>query len=80
MRKFWLQHCQDAILLLQCPMSKCSMGALEHTFLEFLEQPVKLKIFLVIVNSWWRKMMANDENQVLLNKTDAMRPKSFYSM
>ena len=35
------------------PMSlvKCSMGALEQSFLEFLEQPVKLKIFLILVNS-----------------------------
>ena len=35
------------------PMSlaKCSMGALGQSFSEFLEQPVKLKILLVIVNS-----------------------------
>ena len=32
-------------------LAKCSMGALEQSFLEFLEQPVKLKILLVIVNS-----------------------------
>ena len=36
-----------------CSMSlgKCSMGALEQSLLEFLEQPVKLKILLIIVNS-----------------------------
>ena len=35
------------------PMSlaKCFMEALEQSFLEFLEQPVKLKILLVTVNS-----------------------------
>ena len=35
------------------PMSlvKLYMQALEQSFSEFLEQPVKLKIFLVIVNS-----------------------------
>ena len=44
-------------LLFHChftaPMSqaKSSMGALEQSFLEFLEQPVKLKIFLILVNS-----------------------------
>ena len=31
--------------------AKCSMGALEQCSLEFLEQSVKLKILLVIVNS-----------------------------
>ena len=31
--------------------SKMCYGALEQSFLEFLEQPVKLKILLVIVNS-----------------------------
>ena len=35
------------------PMSlaKCSMGELGQSSLEFLEQPVKLKILLAIVNS-----------------------------
>ena len=35
------------------PMSlpKYSMGTLEQSFIEFLEQPVKLKIFLVLLNS-----------------------------
>ena len=32
-------------------LEKCSMGALEQSFLEFLEKPVKLKTFLVLVNS-----------------------------
>ena len=31
---------------------KCSMGALEQSFLEFLEQPVKFKIFLILVISY----------------------------
>ena len=32
-------------------LAKFSMGALEQSFLEFLEQPVKLKIFLILVSS-----------------------------
>ena len=32
-------------------IAKCYMGALEQSFLEFPEQPVKLKIFLFLVNS-----------------------------
>ena len=32
-------------------LAKCSTGELEQSFLEFLEQPVKLKIFPVLVNS-----------------------------
>ena len=32
-------------------LAKCPKEALEQIFLEFLEQRVKLKIFLVIVNS-----------------------------
>ena len=28
-------------------LAKCSMGALDQSFLEFLEQTVKLKTFLV---------------------------------
>ena len=32
-------------------LAKCSMGALEQSFLEFLEQPVNLKVFLVLVNN-----------------------------
>ena len=39
-----LFYCSNAL-------AKCSMGALEKNFLEFQEQPVKLKILLVIVNS-----------------------------
>ena len=47
-----------ALTLKEChftaPMSlaKCSMGALEQSFLEFLEQPVNLEIFLVLGNSF----------------------------
>ena len=32
-------------------LAKCSMGALEQSFLEFLEESGKLKIFLVLVYS-----------------------------
>ena len=30
-------------------LAKCSMGAVEQSFLELLEQPIKLKIFIVLV-------------------------------
>ena len=33
-------------------LAKCSMRALEQSFLEFLKQPLKLKMFFVLVNSW----------------------------
>ena len=34
-------------------IAKCTMRELEQSFLEFLEQPVKLKIFLVTVNNFY---------------------------
>ena len=52
--------------------SKMFYGSIEQSFLEFLEQPVKLKILLVIVNSG-----ANEEKQIFLNKNDPTAP-SFY--
>ena len=65
--------------------SKISTGALEQSFLEVLEQPVKLKILLVIVvvdltvvKSNVKKKWANEENQIFINKNDSTVPRSFH--
>ena len=54
------------------------MGASEQNFLEFLEQPVKLKIFLVLVKQNVKTKLANEKNQIFLNKNNPTAPRSFF--
>ena len=61
-------------------LAKFSMGSLDHSFLEFLEHPVKLKIFHVlatVAKSNVEAKWANEENQIFLNKNDPTASRSF---
>ena len=56
------------------------MGALDQNFLEFPEQPVKLKIqyLLTVVKQNVKTKWENKDNQIFLNKIDPTTPRSFY--
>ena len=51
--------------------SKIFYGSIGQSLLKFLEQPVKLKMFLLLVNK-----RPNKENQVFLNENDPTGPGS----
>ena len=58
---------------------KYSMGALTQDFLEFLEKAVKLKIFLVLLNSTSnvKTKLTNDKNQTFLSKNDPKATRNY---
>ena len=62
-------------------LAKCSMGALEQSFLEFLEQPVKIEDFTrnckQLLSRMFKTKWENEENQIFLNKNDPTAPRSF---
>ena len=55
------------------------MGALTQDFLEFLEKAVKLKIFLVLLNSTSnvKTKLTNDKNQIFLSKNDPKATRNY---
>ena len=60
-----LYGCHFTVLM---SLSKCSIRPLEQSILEFLKQPVKLDIFLVIIKSNVKTKGTNEDNHIFLSK------------